>query len=134
MFTLLADLEKLFRDSAADRPRSVEKLLSRLNAVVRPLFTEPVMEAISRASMLTVLSNIPLGLATMLGDIAPLAARLPLRYEPLLPLTRTVKKAGAVAVGVEWPRLDGLTAGCGIDINACLAGAMSGSSSRRPVL
>jgi hypothetical protein len=84
----------------------VEKLLSRLNAVVRPLFTEPVMEAISRASMLTVLSNFPLGLATMPGDTAPLAARLPLTYEPLLPLTRTVKKVGVLGVecGVAPPR------------------------------
>lgn len=112
-FTLLADLEKHFRDSAADRPRSVEKLLSRLNAVVRPLFTEPVMEAISRASMLTVFSNFPLGLATLPGDTAPLAARLPLTYEPLLPLTRTVQKAGAVAVGVEWKnRIRVLVAEC----------------------
>ncbi|MGA5810200.1 hypothetical protein ACPC3D_31935 [Streptomyces cellulosae] len=101
-FTLLADLERHFRDSAADRPRSVEKLLSRLNAVIRPLFTEPVMEAINRASMLTVFSNFPLGIATMPGDTAPLAARLPLTYEPLLPLTRTVQKAGAAARGIEW--------------------------------
>ncbi|WP_146057738.1 CHAT domain-containing protein [Streptomyces sp. SM10] len=101
-FTILAELEKHFRNSPADRPRSVAKRLSRLNAVVRPLFTEPVMEAISRASMLTVFSNFPLGLATMPGDTAPLAARLPLTYEPLLPLTRTVQKSGATPLGIEW--------------------------------
>ncbi|MFC8407455.1 hypothetical protein ACFUG9_28280 [Streptomyces griseoincarnatus] len=52
--------------------------------------------------MLTVFSGFPLGLATPPGDTAPLAARLPLTYEPLLPLSRTVQKAGAVAVGVEF--------------------------------
>ncbi|MCF2434306.1 hypothetical protein LV779_02685 [Streptomyces thinghirensis] len=66
------------------------------------MFTEPVMEAISRASMLTVFSNFPLGIATMPGDTAPLAARLPLTYEPLLPLTRTVQKAGASRPRIEW--------------------------------
>ncbi len=63
--------------------------------------------------MLTVFSGFPLGLATLPDDTAPLAARLPLTYEPLLPLTRTVQKAGAVAVGVEWKnRIRVLVAEC----------------------
>ncbi|MGW1010938.1 CHAT domain-containing protein [Streptomyces termitum] len=101
-FTMLAELEKHFRDARADRPRSVAKLLGRLNSVVRPLFTDTVMEVINRASMLTVFSNFPLGLVTMPGDTAPLAARLPLTYEPLLPLTRTVQRTGATPYGIEW--------------------------------
>ncbi|MFZ4163163.1 CHAT domain-containing protein [Streptomyces griseoincarnatus] len=63
--------------------------------------------------MLTVFSGFPLGLATLPGDTVPLAARLPLTYEPLLPLSRTVQKAGAVAVGVEWKnRIRVLVAEC----------------------
>ncbi|MCY1655630.1 CHAT domain-containing protein [Streptomyces sp. SL203] len=112
-FTILAELEKHFRDVTVDRPRSAEKLLGRLDAVVRPLFTESVMEAISRASMLTVFSNFPLGLATMPGDTAPLAARLPITYEPLLPLTRTVQMVGAGPMGIEWKnRIRVLVAEC----------------------
>ncbi|MBJ6613807.1 hypothetical protein [Streptomyces sp. I4(2020)] len=46
--------------------------------------------------MLTVFSGFPLGLATLPGDTAPLAARLPLTYEPLLPLNRSGSDGGSI--------------------------------------
>ncbi|WP_380229828.1 CHAT domain-containing protein [Kitasatospora misakiensis] len=111
-FTLLAQLEKHFRDATQDHPSSVRKLLNRLNAVVRPLFTEAVIEAVRSASALSVFSNFPLGLVTMPGDTAPLAARLPIAYEPMLPLTRTVQRAATSPV-LDWDnRISILVAEC----------------------
>lgn len=111
-FTLLAQLERHFRDATQDRPRSVRKLLSRFDAAVRPLLTEAVVEAVRSASSLTIFSNFPLGLVTMPGDTAPLAARLPITYEPLLPLTRTVQRAATSPI-VDWNnRISVLVAEC----------------------
>ncbi|MFI9274633.1 CHAT domain-containing protein [Kitasatospora sp. NPDC052896] len=101
-FTALAELEKHFVAAKSDQPSSVRKLLSRLNAAVRPLLTEPVIEAIKCASHLTIFTNFPLGVVTLPGDTAPLAARLPVTYEPLLPLTRALQRDFTAPSNLDW--------------------------------
>ncbi|MFK4150001.1 CHAT domain-containing protein [Streptomyces sp. NPDC004065] len=90
-FTVLAELEKHFTSTrTAENPQSVRKLLHRLNDVAQQVWSESTIETIKRASKLTVFSNFPLGLLTLPGDTAPLSARVPIAYRPLLPLTRSV--------------------------------------------
>jgi CHAT domain len=89
-FTLLLQLELHLQ---APRPRgsTVWRLLDRLNAVTEQMWTDALAALVARASPLTVFSNFPLGLLRLPGDTAPLAARVPIAYRPLLPLTRTVQ-------------------------------------------
>lgn len=88
-FISLAELERHFVGN--ESPTSVRTLLARLNESASALWSDSVIELIKRASQLTVFSNFPLGLLTMPGDTSPLAARLPLTYRPILPLTRTIQ-------------------------------------------
>ncbi|MFI5642941.1 CHAT domain-containing protein [Streptomyces goshikiensis] len=101
-FRQLAQLEKHFVEAKSDKPISVWKMLRRLDAAARPLFTDPVIEAIHSASSLTVFTNFPLGLVTMPGDTAPLAARLPITYEPLLPLTQAIQRDFSGLGNIDW--------------------------------
>jgi hypothetical protein len=77
-----------------ERPsgRSVEKLLGRLSAATSDIWaSQAVTAAVARASTLTAFSNFPLGLLRLPGDTAPLAARIPVTYRPIVPLTRAVQ-------------------------------------------
>jgi len=89
-FGLLAQLEANMR---APRPtgRAVARLLDRLADATAHFWTPAVTAAVARASTLTAFSNFPLGLLRLPGDTAPLAARVPITYRPLLPLTRAVQ-------------------------------------------
>jgi hypothetical protein len=89
-FGLLAQLEAHMQ---TPRPtgRAVARLLDRLAASTEHLWTPAVTSTVARASSLTVLSNFPIGLLRLPGDSAPIAARLPVTYRPLLPLTRAVQ-------------------------------------------
>lgn len=89
-FVLLAQLE---RHCEAPRPRAavVWRLLDRLDAVTKHLWSDGLAALVARASTLTVFSNFPFGLLRLPGDSSPLSARVPIAYRPLLPLTRTVQ-------------------------------------------
>lgn len=89
-FGLLAQLEAHMR---ATRPtgKAVTRLLDRLADATAHLWTPAITAAVARASTLTAFSNFPLGLLRLPGDTAPLAARVPITYRPLLPLTRAVQ-------------------------------------------
>jgi hypothetical protein len=88
-FGLLAQLEALMR--AKPTGKSVARLLDRLADTTAHLWTPAVAGAVARASTLTAFSNFPLGLLRLPGDSAPLAARVPITYRPLLPLTRALQ-------------------------------------------
>jgi len=89
-FGLLAQLEKHMR---MPRPtgKAVARLLDRLAVATAHLWTPAVTATIARASTLTAFSNFPIGLLRLPGDTAPLSARVPITYRPLLPLTRAVQ-------------------------------------------
>jgi hypothetical protein len=89
-FGLLAQLEAHMR---TPRPtgKAVARLLDRLADATAHLWTPAVTAAVARASTLTAFSNFPLGLLRLPGDTAPLSARVPITYRPLLPLTRAVQ-------------------------------------------
>jgi CHAT domain-containing protein len=89
-FGLLAQLEAQMR---AHRPRgrAISRLLERLALATADLWTPAVVAAVTRASTLTAFTNFPVGLLRLPGDTGPLAARVPITYRPLLPLTRAVQ-------------------------------------------
>lgn len=88
-FTALAELERHFL-SAPNGP-GVSRLLARLDDAARPIWTNALTEAVAGASHLTVFSNFPIGLLTYPGDTSPLSTRLPIAYQPLNPLSRTMQ-------------------------------------------
>lgn len=90
-FGILLQVEEHFQ---ARRPRgsAVWRLLDRLDAATAHIWTDATIALVARASMLTVFSNFPLGLLRLPGDTAPIAARMPIAYRPLLPLTRTIQQ------------------------------------------
>lgn len=88
-FTILAEIEKHFTLRA--NSTGLRRLMNRLNAATKSLWSTSLVEIIKRSSTLTVFSNFPLGLLTMPGDTSPLNTRIPIAYRPILPLTRTLQ-------------------------------------------
>ena len=88
-FTVLAELERHY--AAMPHGPKVWRLLARLQNAVEALWSNELTAAIGRASTLTLFSNFPLGLLRLSGDTDPLSCRVPIAYQPLLPLTRTLQ-------------------------------------------
>lgn len=88
-FTTLATLERHFAGSP--NGPGIARLLARLNDATSSIWTTELAEAVASASYLTVFSNFPLGLLTYPGDTSPLVTRLPLCYQPMNPLSRTMQ-------------------------------------------
>lgn len=88
-FTVLAELERHY--AAMPRGPKVWRLLDRLQSAAEAISSDALTAAISRASRLTVFSNFPLGLLRLSEDTDPLSCRVPIAYQPLLPLTRAVQ-------------------------------------------
>lgn len=89
-FGVLVQLEEHFR-AWNPRGRAVRSLMARLDALMTSVWSDGVVAAIKRASMLTAFTNFPIGLLRLPGDTSPLAARVPIAYRPLLPLTRALQ-------------------------------------------
>lgn len=89
-FGLLAQLEALMQ-AARPTGKAVARLLDRIADSTEHLWTPAVTATVARASSLTTFSNFPIGLLRLPGDSAPIAARVPVSYRPLLPLTRAVQ-------------------------------------------
>jgi CHAT domain len=89
-FGVLAQLEQHF-NAPTQRGSSVWALLDQLDAVTGHLWTDELVALVAHAAMLTVFTNFPLGLLRLPGDTSPLCTRVPIAYQPLLPLTRTVQ-------------------------------------------
>jgi hypothetical protein len=87
-YRALAELEHSWVTSA--RPRAVSSTLRRLDAAVRPTWTDQSEAALHSGSSLTVFSDFPLGLSRPFGLTAPLSCAMPVSYRPLTPLTRTL--------------------------------------------
>lgn len=110
-FIELAQLERHFMGKI--KAPTVWKLLDRLDRSAKDIWSDSLCEAISRASMLTVFSNFPLGLLRMPGDTAPLSSRLPITYRSLIPLTRTLQLELATSPGADLSeKVDVLVAEC----------------------
>jgi hypothetical protein len=89
-FGFLAQLERHF-EGPTRRGSSVWRLLDRLDAVTEHLWTDALVALAARAAPLTVFTNFPIGLLRVPGDTSPLCTRVPIAYQPLLPLTRCVQ-------------------------------------------
>jgi hypothetical protein len=89
-FIVLAQLEKHFVEGP--NGPTVHRLLDRLQKNVASLWTDATTLSISRASMITVFSNFPIGLLRFPRDTTSLTNRVPIAYRPLLPLTRTMQQ------------------------------------------
>jgi hypothetical protein len=89
-FGILAQLEQHF-GGPTQRGSSVWRLLDRLDAVTEHLWTNELIALAVRAAPLTAFTNFPIGLLRLPGDTSPLCTRVPIAYQPLLPLTRTVQ-------------------------------------------
>jgi hypothetical protein len=98
-FEILAQLERHFVDNA--NGSTVWKLLRRLNAAASSIWTDELVEIVSRAKSITIYSNFPLGLVSVPGSTAPLLSRVPIAYRPLLPLARAIQTSVADAYGVN---------------------------------
>jgi hypothetical protein len=72
-------------------PGAVARLLERLATMTASMWSPAALAAVRRASTLAAFTNFPIGLLRLPGDTASLAARVPVTYQPLLPLTRTVQ-------------------------------------------
>ncbi|MBO3676902.1 CHAT domain-containing protein [Streptomyces sp. NEAU-YJ-81] len=101
-FVVLAELERHF--SGTESGASVRRLLERLNEAAKPLWSQTVVEIIRRARALTVFTNFPIGLLRMPGDTAPLSARIPIAYRPMMPLLRTVQDELGPSIPIELNR------------------------------
>jgi hypothetical protein len=112
-FTILAQLEQHF--SGRTHGPTVWRMLQRLDDAAQPVWSEALVGAVAHASMLIVFSNFPIGLLRMPGDTAPLSARVPIAYRPLIPLTR------AVQMELQYvPPID-LTKGIRVLVAECIA-------------
>ena len=89
-FGFLAQLERHF-EGPTPRGSSVWRLLDRLGALTEQLWTDASIALAARAAPLTAFTNFPIGLLRLPGDTSPLCTRVPIAYQPLLPLTRTVQ-------------------------------------------
>jgi hypothetical protein len=89
-FGILAQLEQHF-EGPTQRGSSVWRLLDRLDAVTKHLWTDALVALAALAAPLSVFTNFPIGLLRLPGDTSPLCTRVPLAYQPLLPLTRSVQ-------------------------------------------
>ncbi len=89
IFAAFSNIERHW--ARGPEPRTVLRLLKRLNDLASGLWTEDLLRAIGRASQLIVYSNFPLGILQLPGDTAPLSSRVPISYRPLLPLTRALQ-------------------------------------------
>ena len=97
-FGVLAQLEQHF-EGPTQRGSSVWRLLDRLGAVTEQLWTEASISLAARAAPLTAFTNFPVGLLRLPGDTSPLCTRVPIAYQPLLPLTRCIQ----LGLEHEWP-------------------------------
>jgi hypothetical protein len=88
-FVELAQIERHFVDGP--NGKAVWRLLDRLNAAAESIWDDASLDCISRASMLTVFSNFPIGLLRLPGEEGYLGHRVPIAYRPLIPLTRAVQ-------------------------------------------
>jgi CHAT domain len=88
-FVALAQIERHFIDGP--NGRKVWRLLDRLNRETESILDDAALDVISRASMLTVFSNFPIGLLRLPGVDGYLGNLVPIAYRPLIPLTRTVQ-------------------------------------------
>jgi hypothetical protein len=101
-FVVLAELERHF--GGTESGATVRRLLDRLNEAAKPLWSQTLIEIIKRAGALTVFTNFPIGLLRMPGDSAPLSARLPIAYRPLMPLLRTIQEELSPSIPIELNR------------------------------
>jgi hypothetical protein len=92
LFAAFASIEEHW--SRGPKPGKVQRLMTRLDLLAAPLWTDLVIRAVQRASILTVFSNFPLGVLRVPGDTAPLSCRVPVAYRPLVPLTRAIQIEG----------------------------------------
>ncbi len=90
-FGILLQLERHFDRLTTQRGSSVWRLLDRLNAATKHLWTDALVGLVAHAVTLTAFTNFPLGLLRLPGDTSPLCTRLPIAYQPLRPLTRSVQ-------------------------------------------
>ncbi|MFI5916831.1 hypothetical protein [Dactylosporangium sp. NPDC051541] len=111
-FTILAQLERHFEAPRPDGP-AVWRLLDRLDAATRSIWTGALVWLVRHASTLTVFANFPIGLLRLPGDTSPLSTRVPITYRPLLPLTRSVQLELAFVPAIDLSvRLRVLVAEC----------------------
>jgi len=88
-FHALADLERHWIERA--QPAVVRRLLARMDASASSLWSDPMIAALKSASSIDAFTNFPIGLLTLPGDTSPLAARIPISYRPVNPLTRALQ-------------------------------------------
>lgn len=87
-FHILRDLEAHWRGPGGPRPRSVNRLLAKLNIAMAPVISDDVAAAITRSDRAKIYSNFPFGLLTIPGGSAPLGMRISVSQSPLIPMTR----------------------------------------------
>jgi len=115
-FSRLADLEHHFGVSPAGRAKAW-RLLDRLDAVTQSLWEDDIVAAVSRSSNLRVYSNFPVGLLRLPGDTSPLTCRVPITYQPLTPLTRSLQHE------LSGPRALDISAGFRVLVAECIPAA-----------
>lgn len=112
-FGLLNQLENLLQRPPSAAGRSTWRLLKRIGEAAAGTFTDRQWEALLHSSSLTSFSEFPVGLAIPPSGSSPLAARVPITYRPIVPLTRTFQfETSPVGTRVFRDRLKVLVAEC----------------------
>ncbi|MDQ3756324.1 MAG: hypothetical protein M3394_00515 [Actinomycetota bacterium] len=91
LFAAFSNIEEHWSNNRGPNAVTVRRLMTRLDQLAEPLWTDVVVAAIQRASQLTVFSNFPVGILRLPGDTAPLSCRVPISHRPLIPLTRAIQ-------------------------------------------
>lgn len=88
-FHALADLERHWE--VGPTPQKVEKLRDRLDQTMKHLWTTELRALLHSTSHIDAFTNFPIGLLRPPGSTAPLAARVPIAYHPISPVTRALQ-------------------------------------------
>jgi len=88
-FHALANLERHWADGPS--PVKEEQLRRRLDATMSQIWTPTFLSLLASTSQIDAFTNFPIGLLRPPGTSAPLAARVPIAYHPIMPMTRALQ-------------------------------------------
>lgn len=93
LFILLSGLERHceIKKGGSRNYKTVWKILNRIGYELSNLFTLKELEALKRASEITIFSDFPIGIGIFNGNTSPLNCSVPINYKPLTPLTKTLE-------------------------------------------
>lgn len=91
LYSLVAQLEQHYHESAYPQPKVVHRLLEKIGTEMCNLFDETSITLLEHASTITCHSYLPIGLTRLPNCTAPLCCVKPVWYRSILPMTRALQ-------------------------------------------